>query len=142
MNKCRQLSWALRYRHRRGATTVELAIVLPTAFLLLIGLCVAELGAFRYQQIAALAHESVRWASVHGKEYARQTGGNIATVDDIFTNVIKPRAVGVDLNNIVCEVQWDAERNVVTVKIQYIWTPEAFFAPQKLSCTAIALATY
>ena len=70
------------------------------------------------------------------------TGGNIATVDDIFKNVIKPRAVGVDLNNIVCEVQWDAERNVVTVKIQYIWTPEAFFAPQKLSCTAIALATY
>ena len=142
MNKYRQLRCARRYRHRRGATTVELAIVLPTVILFLIGLCVAELGAFRYHQIAALAHESVRWASVHGKEYAKQTGGNIATRDDIFKNVLKPKAIGVDLNNIVCEVQWNEEQNVVTVKIQYIWTPEAFFAPQKISCTAIALATY
>lgn len=142
MNKYRRLKLAARYGHRRGATTVELAIVLPTTILLLIGLCVAELGAFRYQHIAALAHESARWASVHGKEYARQSGGNIATREDIYKNVIKPRAVGLDVNNINYEVQWDADKNVVTVSIQYIWTPEAFFAPRKLSCTAIALATY
>ncbi len=142
MNEYLRRKRAYRCRQRRGATTVELAIVLPTTILLLIGLCVTELGAFRYQQVAALAHESVRWASVHGKEYAKQTGGTIATREDIFKNVIKPRAIGIDPNKIDCDVQWDVEKNFVTVKIQYTWTPEAFFAPQKLSCTAIAIATF
>jgi hypothetical protein len=121
---------------------VEVAIVLPLVMLLMIGLCVAELGAFRYQQIAALAHESARWASVHGQEYARQSKSSIATNQDIFDKVIKPKANGLDLNKLSHNVQWNEEGNVVTVRIQYTWTPEAFFAPQQLTCTAISLATY
>ncbi len=129
-------------RHRRGATAVELAIVLPTTLLLIIGLCVAELAAFRYHQVAALAHESARWASVHGKEYATQSDGNLANSEDIFTHVIKPKAAGLDLSKLTYQVQWNTEKNLVTVTLQYTWTPEAFFTPQKFSCTAIALATY
>ena len=129
-------------RRRRGAAAVEMAVVLPLLILLLIGLCVAELGAFRYHQIAALAHESARWASVHGKEYAKQTNSSIATSQDIFDHVIKPRAMGLDLNKITQEVDWDTKRNLVTVTVHYVWTPEAFFAPQTFSCTAIAFATY
>lgn len=127
---------------RRAVTAVEVAIVLPLVMLLMIGLCVAELGAFRYQQIAALAHERARWASVHGQEYARQSNAVIATNQDIFEKVIKPKAKGLDLNKLSHNVQWNEEGNVVTVRIQYTWTPEAFFAPQQLTCTAISLATY
>lgn len=121
---------------------IEMAIILPLLILLLIGLCLGELGAFRYQQVAALAHESARWASVHGKEYAKATNKTIATKDDILQNVIKPRAIGLDLSKITHELLWNPEQNLVTVTIQYTWTPESFFAPRTFSCTAIALATY
>lgn len=135
---------ALRYNRgrRRAATAVEIAIVLPLVMLLMMGLCVAELGAFRYQQIAALAHESARWASVHGKEYARQSKSSIATDQDIFESVIKPNAKGLDLKKLNYNVAWNEEQTLVTVRIQYTWTPEAFFAPQQMTCTAISLATY
>ncbi len=131
-----------QYRDRHAATTVELAIILPVLMLLLIGLCVLELGTFRYQQIAALAHESARWASVHGKEYAKQTGQSIADAEDILENVIKPRAHGLHLSKLTHELHWDEGENLVTVRIVYTWTPEAFFTPQTMTCTAIALATY
>jgi Flp pilus assembly protein TadG len=127
---------------RTAATAVEIAIVLPLVLLLMIGLCVAELGAFRYQQIAALAQESARWASVHGEEYARQSKTSIASDQDIFENVIKPNAQGLDLKKLYYNVAWDLEQNLVTVRIVYTWTPEAFFAPQQMTCTAISFATY
>ncbi len=121
---------------------VEMAIVLQLLFLLLIGLCVGELAAFRYQQVAALAHEGARWASVHGKEYARQNNKSLATKEDVLENVIKPRAIGLDLNKISHQVTWNAEGSLVTVSVQYTWTPEYFFLARKFSCVAVALATY
>lgn len=134
----------VKYSHhqRSGAVMVEMAIVLQLLFLLVIGLCVGELGAFRYHQVAALAHEGARWASVHGKEYAKQNNKTIATKEDIFENVIKPRAVGLDLNKISPEVTWNAEGSLVTVTIQYTWTPEYFFSVRKFSCVAVTLVTY
>ena len=101
---------------------VEMAIVLQMLILLLIGLCVGELGAFRYHQVAALAHEGARWASVHGKEYAKQRDKPIASKEDIFENVIKPRAIGLDLNKISHDIKWNAEGSLVTVTVQYTWT--------------------
>ena len=121
---------------------VEMAIVLQMLILLLIGLCVGELGAFRYHQVAALAHEGARWASVHGKEYAKQRDKPIASKEDIFENVIKPRAIGLDLNKISHDIKWNAEGSLVTVTVQYTWTPEYFFSPRKFSCVAVALATF
>lgn len=121
---------------------VEMALVLPVLLLIVIGLCVAQLAAFRYHQIAALAHEGARWASVHGDEYATQTGQRIACREDVLEQVIRPRAMGLDLNRIEVDVQWDDNRSCVTVTVRYQWVAEAFFAPQTLSCTAMALATY
>ena len=40
---------------RRGSTLVETAILLPTVFLFVIGMCVIGLGIYRYQQVASLA---------------------------------------------------------------------------------------
>ncbi len=142
MSDNKHFKWKFSRHQRSGAVMVEMAIVLQLLILLLIGLCVGELGAFRYHQVAALAHEGARWASVHGKEYAKQQNKAIATKEDILENVIKPRAVGLDLNKISHEVKWNAECSLVTVTVQYTWTPEYFFSPRKFSCVAVALATY
>lgn len=130
------------FRQRTGAVTVEMALILPLLILVTIGLCVAQLGAFRYHQIAALAHESARWASVHGKEYVKQTNQHIANSNDIFENVIKPRAVGLNLSKLKHELVWEEDGNVVHVSISFEWTPEAFFTPRSISCTATSFASY
>lgn len=59
---------------RPAATVVECAIVYPGVFLLLLGLIVGGLGVFRYQQVAHLAHEAARHASVRGGQYQAETG--------------------------------------------------------------------
>lgn len=140
MAKRRRL--AARCSDRRGATAVEMALILPILLLIVVGLCVAQLGVFRYHQIAALAHESARWASVHGQVYSEQTDRPIANRDSILESVVRPNAAGLDLARLNLDVQWDSEYSLVTVTVSYRWIPEAFFAPQDLSCTAIALATY
>jgi len=127
---------------RAGTTAVEMALVLPGLLLLTIGLCVAELGAFRYHQVAALAHEGARWAAVHGKDYARRNGKSLATASDILENVIKPRAAGLDLSKVTHEITWEHNNALVTVKVNYVWQPQAFLPSRTFSCTAMALATY
>jgi Flp pilus assembly protein TadG len=49
---------------------IESAIVLPAVFLLMLGLLVGGLGVFRYQEMAHIARETARYASVHGSRYA------------------------------------------------------------------------
>jgi Flp pilus assembly protein TadG len=135
-NRGRQLS-------RKGTTLVEMAIILPLVMLVGIGLCVAELAVFRYQQVAALAHESARWASVHGKNYSKITKQPVASNSDIWENVIEPRAVGLDTSRLTSDLQWDAKYTSVKVTVSYQWTPEfAFFAPKTFTCTAILLSSY
>jgi Flp pilus assembly protein TadG len=128
---------------RRGATLVELAIVLPLVVLMSIGLCVAELAVFRYQQVASLAHESARWASVHGKNYARRSKKPIATTNDILENVIEPRAVGLDPDKLTSVLEWNENFTAVSVTVSYQWVPEyAFFVPKTFTCTAVSLSSY
>jgi Flp pilus assembly protein TadG len=131
-------------RHRRqGAAVVEMALVLPLVMLMTIGLCVAELAVFRYHQVAALAHESARWASVHGKNYARRSNKPVATTDDILKYVIAPRAVGLDRSKLTPELKWNENFTAVSVTVNYQWAPEfAFFVPNTFTCTAVSLSSY
>ena len=68
--------------------------------LLLLGLAVGGLAVFRYQQVACLAREGARWASVHGTQYHRDTGRPTATTQDIYTNAILPVAFGMNPNQL------------------------------------------
>jgi len=150
----------MRTRHRlfqRGTTTVELAVTCPIAFFLIFATIIGGLGVFRYQQVAALAREGARWASVHGSEYEADTGKPAATAADVFNTIIKPAAVALDANHLTYEVSWNQSNepltvdenyekpfgNTVTVRVNYVWFPELFLiGPYTLTSTSTAQMVY
>lgn len=127
---------------RRGASVVEMAIIGPIFFFVLIGLVVGGLGVFRYQQVAALAYESARWTSVHGSNYSRVTGLPMADSQALLVNVIRPRASGLDLSKLTCELVWSENFATATVTLRYQWTPEAIWSPVIFTSTATSFVTY
>jgi hypothetical protein len=72
----------------------------------MLGMTLVGVGVFRYQQVAELAREGARYASVHGSQYASDTGNAAAAASDIYTNAISPKAVGLDPNSLSYTVQW------------------------------------
>lgn len=130
-----------RLHRRTGAVLVEMALVAPILFLLLIGIIVGGLGVFRYHQVAALAHASARWASVHGKDYAK-TNGSVATAEDIYKNVIQPKAVALDKSKLSYQLDWGPDGSTVVVTVRYQWIPEAFFNNATFSSRAEMLVSY
>src|SRR5438128_8983671 len=85
-----------RDRLRRGAVAVEMALVAPLTFLIIIGLIVGACGVFRYQQMAVLAREGARWAAVRGPQYQKRTGKKPPTAAEVFANAIRPHAISID----------------------------------------------
>jgi hypothetical protein len=126
---------------RRGATIIEMAIVGPLAFLMVIGLMIGCLGIFRYNQVAALAHEGARWAAVRGRNFEKINHRKPITAEDIRANVVVPRAAGIDLNRIECTMSLDKDHSVVSVTVRYLWLPEAYFGKLTLSDTATTLVS-
>jgi Flp pilus assembly protein TadG len=145
----------LRQQHRSGTTVVECAIVFPPTLLLIIGLVVAGLGVFRYQEVSSLARRAARYASVRGKQYARETGNPAATPDSIYNNAIKPYAFSLDLSKLNYSVTYNAENapttafiqndkvvtrgNTVTVTASYTWIPEAFIRGTGITLTSTSV---
>lgn len=69
---------------------VESAIVLPIAFLLILGLIIGGMGVFRYQEVAHLARLTARYASVHGGQYAQDNAAAIqaGTLPNVNANYL------------------------------------------------------
>jgi Flp pilus assembly protein TadG len=147
-----------KQRRERAAVAVEMALVLPVVFLLLLGLVVGGMGVFRYQEVAALAREGARYASVRGTEYARNVpGATAATEADVYANAVKPNAVAFDLSRLSCKVSWDKTNspatvisnnqgpvgNAVSVTVTYRWFPEwGLLGPITLSSTSTVPMSY
>ncbi len=145
---------------RRGATAVEAALVLPVAFTFIIGTVVIALGIYRYQQVASLAREGARYASVHGTQYAAATGNAAATAADIYNNAILPMAIGLSPSKLSYSVTWNLSnsptyanpgsnppgapmQNLVTVTVTYQWMPELYIAgPINLTSTSVMPMSY
>jgi Flp pilus assembly protein TadG len=144
---------------RQGAAMVESAIVLLLTLLLVLGAVVIGLGIFRYQQLASLAREAARYASVRGGQYQKDTGQAAATPQSIYGNVIAAQAVGLDLTQLQSnfQVSWDDgakmptyfdyknnvwKSNNVTVTVTYTWIPEAFLGGVTLSSTSVMPLSY
>jgi hypothetical protein len=148
----------LRKHSRRATTVVELAVVGSATLMILIGLLVGGLGIFRYQQVARLARDSSRWASVHGTQYANDTNNTAATSTDVYNQVIVPNATGLDLTQLTYNVTWDSSNspyhtatvsgqqvkvaNTVTVTITYQWIPEAYLGGITLTSTSVTVMSY
>ena len=138
---------------RRGATIVEMAFIAPVTFFLLVGIVVGGIGIFRYQEVSSLARQSARYASVHGTQYAADTGNAAATPTDIYNNVIAAENVSLDPSAVTYSVTWNSNNapyhttivngsltpvtNTVTVTITYQWIPEALFGGVTMSSTAV-----
>jgi Flp pilus assembly protein TadG len=145
------------HSRRRGATAVEFAVSCPIVFVLLFATIVGALGVFRYQQTAELAREAARWASVHGGQYAEETGNSAATAQDVYTSAIQPAATTLDLTKLSYQVTWDKSNmpldtstdfetpkgNTVSVTVTYQWFPEVYLiGPFSLTSTSTAQMIY
>ena len=89
-----------RDKARKGAAAVEGAVVYPSFFALLFMLVIGGMGIFHYQMCAFLASESVRFACVRGKSWAKETGQPSPTQQQIFDQCVAPGAVGMNLKNL------------------------------------------
>jgi Flp pilus assembly protein TadG len=132
---------------RRGTTAVEAAVVYPVTILLLVGTVVLGLGVFRYQQIQCLAREGARYASVHGPQYAADSGNAYATNSTVLS-YIETLAVGLQTNDLSCTVTWSPNPpttttpSTVSVELTYTWVPEGYFTSTTLSATSVMPVTY
>jgi Flp pilus assembly protein TadG len=148
----------LRPCRRSGTTLAECAVIYPLVFLFVIGLVIASLGVFRYQQLASMARRAARYAAVHGTDYARDTGNPPATAQDIYNNAVVPYAAGFDPNLLTYSVTWNQSnqpvqtlivnnyptptRNTVTVTLSYQWIPETYFGGITLKSTSVVPMSY
>jgi Flp pilus assembly protein TadG len=142
---------------RRGATMVESAIILPILFLFLFGIIIGGLGIINYQQVAMLAREGARYASVHGGQYALDNNLSAATPQTVYDVAILPKAVGLE-GALTYSVTWTDDskmpvylassnpdvwrRNNVTVTVDYAWTPLMIFTDATLSSTSVMPVSY
>ncbi len=122
---------------RQGAALIEYALVLPILILLVSGLIILGLGVFRYQQLATLAREGARYASVRGAQYQTESGKSAASADDVYTNAILPLAIGLDLDNLTHTVTWSDSAKAPTVA-----DPTSNPPGQPLGTTVTVTVTY
>lgn len=124
---------------RPAATLVESAFVLPVVLLILLAILAGAHGVFSYHEVAALAREGARYASVRGTRYARTTGQPVATPEDVYTNAIVPRMVALRPDRTTYAVTWDTDPrpgNTVTVRVTTVWLSTAVFGNWTLTSTS------
>ena len=133
--------FGLSNRRRRGVVLIESALVYSMTLMLILGTIVVGLGVFRYQQIASLAREGSRWASVHGPTYVTEQSQPAITQSDVMTNAILPKIVILDSTALTC-TSFSMTGGNATVTLTYKWTPEAFFAPITMKSTSVTPILY
>lgn len=144
-------------QRRRGIAATESILILPILMFFIFATVVGGYGVFRYQQIAMLAREGARYASVHGGQYQQETGNAAATPQDVYNNAIVPYATSLDLSQLSYSVTWNANNmpysvtndyekptnNTVTVTVSYNWFPELYLVgPITLSSSSTMPMSY
>jgi Flp pilus assembly protein TadG len=99
-----------RYK-RCGVSALEAAFVLPVMFTLLLSVLVGGMGVFRYQQVACLAQEAARYASVRAADYQTQTNQTPPTQAQVLSQALIPLAVGMDTTQLSLQLQWVDQAN-------------------------------
>jgi len=126
---------------RRGSQAVETAIVLPVVMMLTLGTCSTAMGVYYYQQVASLAREGSRWASVHGPTYQQENNQPAPTSQDVYNNAILPMAAGLTPAQLTCVLTMTS--NTATVTVTYQWTPDLnITGPFSLTSTSVMPISY
>jgi Flp pilus assembly protein TadG len=138
---------------RRGAVTLEIAVMIPLLLVLLLGILVGGMGVFRYQQVASLSREAARHAAVKGATWEMDTGNTSPTRNQIIQDVVRARAVSMEPAKLALTIEWidgvngnvvawdsssKAPRSITAagqpvanrlrVTVTYQWLPEWFLA--------------
>ncbi len=148
-------------RGRHGATLIEGAIVLALTFLLLFGVLIGAVGVFHRQQVAAMAREAARYASVHGGQYRQEAGLSPGGIDDwkadIYANALAPYMIGLDTSRLLYDISWSNNdnwpvrvttnngkvvTNKVTVTVSYFWIPQAYVGGVQMISTSTVPVSY
>ena len=126
---------------RRGVQAADAAIALPVVIMLTLGTFSTAMGVYYYQQVASLAREGARWASVHGPTYQQgPPPANAPTSQDVY-NTILPMAVGLTPAQLTCVLTMTS--NTATVTVTYQWTPDFFITgPLNLTSTSVMPISY
>ena len=113
-------------------------MVLPIMVLIVAIAADVVSGVFRYHQIATLAREGARYASVHGGQYSKDSGLPLLTGDQLKTSVLLPMSVGLLSTKLSCTISWQPngdsypytttstggrKQNMVRVVVNYQWQP-------------------
>jgi Flp pilus assembly protein TadG len=163
MRQATRTSRKLRPR-RRGAAVVEFAVIGPLLFLLLIGFAVLGMGVFKYQEVAYLARQGARYASIHGAQYYIDNklppGDQTSWTNEIKNQGVLTHVVGLEASRVNVTASWSAGNNRanagdpatgfqttinnnVTVTVTYSWMPEAFLVgPFMLSSASTVPMSY
>ena len=124
----------LQSMHCRGVATLECAIALPVAMLVLLGTLDLGLAATRYNALAEGSRRTAREAILHGELAPSETGtwgpAEIATVASEDSPIVTPlRRVlpTMDPDRVSVRVSWldgsNAPRDRVQVELDYLHTP-------------------
>ncbi len=148
-----------RHTRRPAAVAVEAALVLGVLMVVMLGSMVCGVGVFRHQQVAYLATEAARYASVRGGDFQKDAPRTSPTRQQVVDAAVTPKAIGLDPAAVTVVIEWvdqgagggamswDAApkdvrsvtsggeyvSNTVRVTVTYRWTPGAFFGPTTLT---------
>ncbi len=150
-------------RSRPGSVLVEAALVYPLLTLVMFSLLILVVAVFRYQQVAHIAREGSRWASVHGARYAEDHHQPAATAQDVYANAIAPNAAGMRPEQLSYSVTWDTDNrplrqttivdaatgqskvvlvsNTVSVTVTYSWDT-GLFGTIQVSSRSVSVVSY
>ncbi len=144
-----------RCRRRAGSSLVEMAITMSVMLLLTVGVVIVAMGVYDYQQVASLAREGARYASVHGAQYSQDKGISMATATSI-KSAITPMAAGLDTSQLTVNASWvnssevatyndasgNPQTNYVQVTVSYVWHPPLYLSSMTLSSTSVMPMQY
>src|SRR5437773_1140032 len=97
---------------RHGATLVEAAIVYPVLCLLLLCGLLLWQRVTLYQQLAMLAREGARYASVRGYAYSVDTGSTAATSTSVQTYVRGKAPSGFTTSSLTVTTTWNTDNHI------------------------------
>ena len=133
---------AAQRRRRRGVTVIESAFILPLVIIILLAIIIGAVGVSSYQEVASIARDGARYASVRGYQYNMYTANPPATPSDVYNNAIRPRMSIIDPANVTYSVTWSPDNkpgSLVTVHVQYVWMSAGIFGNLTMSSTSTVL---